>query len=62
MFRLSGRVDYDLSRNSVMTVFFFFFVHIHLLTGTSFNSDGGAGGGSVGTGWFFGEDAGILPD
>jgi hypothetical protein len=34
-------------------------VHIHLLTGTSFNSDGGAGGGSVGTGWFFGEDAGI---
>jgi len=37
-------------------------VHIHLLTGTSFNSDGGAGGGSVGTGWFFGEDAGILPD
>jgi len=28
----------------------------------SFNSDGGVGGGSVGTGWFFGEEAGILPD
>ena len=62
MFRLSGRVDYDLSRNSVRTGSSHRPVHIHLLTGTSFNSDGGAGGGSVGTGWFFGEDAGILPD